>query len=284
MNSPLNLNRFDEIIQSYTTRLPQIKPSEADEEWVKSQCVLAQLYIAKSISNLAIACCKSALGACSKKQHPILWAKANHLAGVAYIDLFGDRVFNLEMAMMHFKSALEIYSEQEHMEQWIETNGHLLKTHTLLEKLREEECMESVWGHIKAHINEKLCFIMMPFSDPTVSGVYDQIIKPIVEGNGLTPTRADSFKTSTPIMPDVWRGITTGRVLIAEMSNFNANVYYELGLCHAINRTPILMIQKGQELPFDLKHFRTIFYSKELAELQNAREELDKFIKEALQG
>jgi hypothetical protein len=44
------------------------------------------------------------------------------------------------------------------------------------------------------------------------------------------------------------------------------------------------MIQKGQELPFDLKHFRTIFYSKELAELQNAREELDKFIKEALQG
>jgi len=149
---------------------------------------------------------------------------------------------------------------------------------------KEEEHMKSVWGPVKAEIDEKLCFVMMPFSDAAVAGVYEQIIKPVVEQNGLTPERADSIKKSRHIMADLWGGITKARALIADLTSSNANVYYELGLCHALNKTPILMIQEGQELPFDLKQFRTIFYSRDIEKLEEAKRELDGFIKEALQG
>jgi hypothetical protein len=280
----LDLNdKLNEAKRRYAKSLDAVKPTENAEAWVEKKCIWAHVCIATVEADSAIRACIDALEVCNKQQHPELWAKANHLAGTAYIMLSNDRILNVELGIGYLENALEIYTQDSFPEQWIEITKQLDGALTLLEELREEERMESVWGSFKAQTDEELCFVLMPFTDPAVAGVYEQIITEVAENNGLTPRRADDFKMSTPIMPDVWRGITSARVIIADLTNFNANVYYELGLCHALNKKPILMIQKGQQLPFDLHHFRTIFYSKELEDLKRARKELDAFIKKSLE-
>jgi hypothetical protein len=184
--------------------------------------------------------------------------------------------------MDHFNFALEVYTEEDYPEECIDTTDCLLNLKARWEELVEERNMESVWGSVKATIDSSLCFVMMPFGGVEMVGVYEQIIKPAVERNGLNAIRADSFLTPTSIMHDIWRSITTARVLIADLTAFNANVYYELGLCHALNKQPILMIQEGHELPFDLRHHRTIFYTRDLGGLSKAQSALDGFIKSAL--
>ena len=48
---------------------------------------------------------------------------------------------------------------------------------------------------------------------------------------------------------------------MAELTGKNPNVFYELGLAHALNKPVILVAQTLDDLPFDLRHLRTIIYS-----------------------
>jgi hypothetical protein len=48
--------------------------------------------------------------------------------------------------------------------------------------------------------------------------------------------------------------------LIADLTGRNANVFYELGLAHALKKDVILITQKIEDVPFDLRHYRCIVY------------------------
>lgn len=104
------------------------------------------------------------------------------------------------------------------------------------------------------------CFVMMPFADP-IGQYYSLIYKPAIEKAGLTPIRADDdiFKTGK-IIDQIWEGITSAKVLIAELTTRNANVYYELGLAHALQKPVVLISSNEQDVPFDLHHIRVIYY------------------------
>lgn len=109
------------------------------------------------------------------------------------------------------------------------------------------------------------CFVMMPFANP-VGGYYDSIYKPAIEKAKLTPDRADADLYGTgKIIDQIWKGITSARVLLAELTNRNANVLYELGLAHALHKPVILVCSKANEgdVPFDLRHVRVIYYDKD---------------------
>jgi hypothetical protein len=80
---------------------------------------------------------------------------------------------------------------------------------------------------------------------------------------GLVCKRADDIKSNRAIMQDIWKSICEARIIIADMSNLNPNVMYELGIAHTIGKETILLYQKtNQELrfPFDLSHIRRIEY------------------------
>jgi hypothetical protein len=109
------------------------------------------------------------------------------------------------------------------------------------------------------------CFVMMPFAIP-VGGYYDSIYKPAIEKAKLKADRADADLYSTgKIIDQIWNGITSARVLLAELTNRNANVLYELGLAHALHKPVILVCSKANEgdVPFDLRHVRVIYYDKD---------------------
>jgi hypothetical protein len=103
-------------------------------------------------------------------------------------------------------------------------------------------------------------FLLSPFTDE-MTALYEHTIKPAVEDDcGLTCARADDFFTTHAVMRDVWEGIYASRFVVADCTGKNPNVFYEIGLAHAIGKPTILLTRDIQDMPFDLKHIRTIVY------------------------
>ena len=104
------------------------------------------------------------------------------------------------------------------------------------------------------------CFVMQPFNPP-YDGYYETLFKPAIKQAGLRSVRADDeIFGSGKIMDQVWRGIRDAKVLVAELTTRNANVYYELGLAHALGKPVVLIAADGEEVPFDVHHIRVIYY------------------------
>lgn len=61
-------------------------------------------------------------------------------------------------------------------------------------------------------------------------------------------------------MLDIQDSILAADLILCEMSGRNPNVFYELGLAHAIGKPAILISRKEEDIPFDLRHVRTILY------------------------
>jgi hypothetical protein len=104
------------------------------------------------------------------------------------------------------------------------------------------------------------CFVMQPFAPP-LGDYYERIFKPAIEKAGLQPVRADAEIFATgKIIDQVWRGINAAKVLVAELTTRNPNVFYELGLAHALRKPVVLVSSNEADVPFDLHHIRVIYY------------------------
>lgn len=104
------------------------------------------------------------------------------------------------------------------------------------------------------------CFVMMPFAAP-LGDYYAKIYKPAIEKAGLRSIRADTEIFGTgKIINQVWQGINAAKVLVAELTTRNPNVFYELGLAHALEKPVVLVSSNENDVPFDLKHIRVIYY------------------------
>lgn len=104
------------------------------------------------------------------------------------------------------------------------------------------------------------CFIMMPFAPP-VGGYYTTVYEPAIRKAGLTPVRADADIFGTgKIIDQIWTGIKNARVLVAELTGRNPNVLYELGIAHALRMPVVLVSSNEEDVPFDVRHVRVIYY------------------------
>lgn len=102
----------------------------------------------------------------------------------------------------------------------------------------------------------------MPFDEP-FNSYYDLILKPAVEESNLEPLRGDSLFKPSPIMGDIWEMIQDSKVLLAEFTGKNPNVFYELGLAHAIGKPVVLISETMSDVPFDLQALRVVLYDKD---------------------
>jgi hypothetical protein len=110
--------------------------------------------------------------------------------------------------------------------------------------------------------NDDTCFVAMPFSTKFLK-VYDNYIKPAVEAVGLTPVRVDkNFSSSSPILSNILNGITRSTLVIADLTDGNSNVFYEVGLAHSVKRDSqvVLLAQDINLIPFDLRQIRCYPY------------------------
>lgn len=103
------------------------------------------------------------------------------------------------------------------------------------------------------------CFVIMPFS-AIFDAEYAHVIRPAIEVAGLSSVRADQIYSKPQIMADIWKALRSSRIVIAELSEKNANVFYEVGLAHALGKPVITITRNEQDVPFDLKALRYLYY------------------------
>ena len=103
------------------------------------------------------------------------------------------------------------------------------------------------------------CFVMMPFEEPFFE-YYDDVYSPAIEAAGFTATKADEEFRCIGIVEGMWQMIQDAEVLLADMTEQNTNVFYELGLAHAIRKPVVLLAKTLDDVPFDLRHNRVILY------------------------
>lgn len=120
---------------------------------------------------------------------------------------------------------------------------------------------------------EKSAFVLMPF-DQVFDGVFRDLIVPVLESVGYRVSRADSFVDQQNILKDIVSSIDRADLIIAELTNLNPNVFYELGIAHGLNKPTILLTQSIEKVPFDLRSYRIIVYSTHYNEVKLLQEPL----------
>lgn len=109
------------------------------------------------------------------------------------------------------------------------------------------------------------CFIMMPFSAPW-SPVVNQSIRGACTSCGVNAVRGDDIFSPTDILDDIWRQIVVADFVIADVTDRNTNVFYELGMAHAMGKPVIILAQSESDVPIDLKTRRWLPYDPEQAD------------------
>ena len=113
----------------------------------------------------------------------------------------------------------------------------------------------------------------MPF-DKEFDAVYEGFIKPALEEAGFEVDRADNIESQQNILRDIIEKIDQSALIIADLTGANPNVFYELGLTHAIRRPVILITQSVSDVPFDLKSYRLLEYSTHFQDIEKAKGQL----------
>lgn len=110
-------------------------------------------------------------------------------------------------------------------------------------------------------VDPKLCFIVMPFGSEELTDVYEFFVKPSIETNcGLKCKRGDDVFGSNVIMDDIRHSIERSRLVVADLTGRNPNVFYEVGIAHTLNKEVLLISQSMSDVPFDLRHRRVLVY------------------------
>lgn len=118
----------------------------------------------------------------------------------------------------------------------------------------------------------KTCFVIMPIGDPNLdkdkydlfTEIYEDIIIPSVKKTNLDLEciRVDKIRKTGNIIQDIVHYLINSELVIADLTNKNPNVFYELGVRHTFGKQTILISQKMDDVPFDLRPYRTLIYGK----------------------
>ncbi|MCI9535546.1 MAG: hypothetical protein HFG53_12225 [Lachnospiraceae bacterium] len=131
------------------------------------------------------------------------------------------------------------------------------------------------------------CFVIMPIGDQAIGGVtiteeklrekYDYIIKNAIKkaAPSLDVIRADEEVNPGSISNDIFTKLMHSQFVIADITYPNPNVFYELGIRHAIRPGTILIREKVDfKVPFDVSHLRHIEYTQEPSGMDKLAEQL----------
>src|SRR5688572_5435797 len=116
---------------------------------------------------------------------------------------------------------------------------------------------------------DKTCFVIMPFgtkrdaagTEIDFDAVYRDLICGPVEAMGFKPIRCDEIQHAGSIHQDMFKHIATDDLAIVDITMLNPNVFYELGVRHALRPSITILIKKrGVSVPFNIQGERVIEY------------------------
>lgn len=137
-------------------------------------------------------------------------------------------------------------------------------------------------------MSEDVCFVIGPIGD-TGSDIRkrsDQIMRyvvdPVATTLGFQTLRGDTIAAPGMITSQIITHILESPMVIADLTGRNPNVYYELALRHAVRKPVVHIAEVGEQLPFDVAGFRTIWVNhRDLDSVEDAKKHLMEYIKSA---
>ena len=136
-----------------------------------------------------------------------------------------------------------------------------------------------------ADTNEKICFVIAPIGEPgsdirkRSDQVLEHIIRPVVESCGYKAVRADEIAEPGIITNQIIRHVVDDPLVIADLTGQNPNVFYELAIRHATRKPLVQIINKVEDIPFDVGPMRTIAVNhQDLDSVEKAKTEIEKQI------
>jgi nucleoside 2-deoxyribosyltransferase len=133
--------------------------------------------------------------------------------------------------------------------------------------------------------NEKKlsAFVLMPFNEEA-NVIFDELIAVPLKDVGYEVRKADSVIDQRSVLSDIVLGIDSADLIVADLTGLNPNVFYELGIAHGLGIPTVLITQSLDEIPFDLKTYRTSEYSTRFDEAENLQAFLREVGKQAADG
>jgi hypothetical protein len=120
-------------------------------------------------------------------------------------------------------------------------------------------------------MSQPVCFVIMPFGskrDPAggpdidFDAIYEHAIRPGIEAAGMLPVRADGERTGGIIHKAMFERLLLCDYAVADITAQNANVYYELGVRHAVRPATTVVLFAEQHKPlFDINYLRALPYA-----------------------
>lgn len=107
-------------------------------------------------------------------------------------------------------------------------------------------------------LNENLVVVMMPFSKD-FNDSFEQI-KNSCTNVGFECLKANDIWENSTFIQDIFELIFISKIVVADFSGKNPNVFYEVGIAHTLGKTVIPITQSIDDVPADLRHHRVLRY------------------------
>jgi len=131
---------------------------------------------------------------------------------------------------------------------------------------------------------ERTVFVIMPFSATRTASqeewteTFEHIFRPAIESSGFLCRRA---RVSTgSLITSIIDDLRASRNVLADITDQNPNVFYELAVRHSLSKRTIIVSQRAEDIPSDLSGYWTIVYGRKPGEVSAFHLELNRLIAE----
>ena len=138
-------------------------------------------------------------------------------------------------------------------------------------------------NHLPNDKKEQFVFVAMPMPDRPFQekekwSNVNKLIKNIAVDKNIKAQRIDDILAENPekleIRHSILEGIKNSKAVIADLSEPNPNVYFEMGYALGCGKKVYPIAKNGTVLPFDVEHINTTFYKNRKSDLANKLDKL----------
>jgi len=192
-------------------------------------------------------------------------------------------MFVVTFAILMIKGILSSYLKQKNNyredkyrleieKKLFDLNANILKgqerfnkvNHLILEgnEIHASGFLESMGVNKNVKEKENSVFVLTPFH-PEFDNSF-QWVKDFFSEHGYSCSRGDDIHAESNILSHILSEMLASEIVVANISGRNPNVFYELGIAHALGKQVVLIAQNTKDITFDVSGAQVVIYQDEV--------------------